>query len=304
MLFEDLIPEFLLYLEKERRYSPHTITAYANDLGQFKEFLEEQFPQGLQEFKLIDNIVIRAFLGGLKRGGYSITSIQRKITSLRSMFRYLYFKGALEINYAKYVHIPKKPQKVPSFLELSQLNEALRLPDQGSPKGKRDIAILELFYATGIRLIELTNLKTCDIDFSNHEIRVLGKGSKERIVPFGERAREKMLQYKSIRPGLLVGTDDPKVFFLNLKGKPLTPRGVQYIVDKYLEQVTDGKSFPHTLRHTFATHLLDMGADLLTVKELLGHKSLSTTQIYTHTTVERLKKIYQKAHPRARQVKK
>ncbi|MBN2542471.1 tyrosine recombinase XerC [bacterium] len=298
MLIQDLIPEFLIFLKKERNYSDNTIESYAVDLKQFTAFLNENFPEGLDDITSIDNIVIRAFLAGLKSGGYAISSISRKITTLRSFFKFLYNKNIIEINYAKYVHIPKKPKKIPSFLEMAQIFKAIELPDETNEFGKRDKAILELFYATGIRLSELTKLKLSDVYLNSQEVKVLGKGNKERIVPFGSKAKEALGNYIIARKNIIKGKEPGDVLFLNNRGKPITPRGVQYIVSKYLKNVTDGNTFPHTLRHTFATHLLDMGADLLTVKELLGHKSLSTTQIYTHTTVERLKKIYKKAHPR------
>lgn len=295
---KDLLSEFIIFLKKEKDYSPHTISSYENDLGQFVDFLEEQFPEGLTDTAEIDKVVIRHYLAGLKRSGYKPSSLERKITAIRSFFKFLYNRDVIDINYSNFIKVPKKGEKKPSFLSLAEVHELLELPDKEDDLGARDLAILELLYDTGIRLSELTNINVNDLDLKKMKLKVLGKGEKERIVPFGKYATDSLRNYLEHRQNLL--NNETQALFLNNNGKRISPRGVQKRVKKYLGEVSDRDLSVHSIRHTFATHLLDQGADLLTVKELLGHVSLSTTQTYTHTTMERIKNVYKKSHPRAK----
>ncbi|RKZ29318.1 tyrosine recombinase XerD [bacterium] len=293
----DFIGEYLLHISRERKYSENTVNSYRVDLEQFIEYLDEQFPEGIDKPTEIGVIELRGFLAGLRRGGYSSRSIHRKISAIRSFFNFLYSREVVPSNPARALTLPKLEKHLPTFLDFAQAQKALELPDTSTPVGIRDRAILELFYDTGIRVSELLGIKMSRVDLHNGEIKVLGKGNKERIVPIGPPAISALKEYIRIRPELLAGKDT-KELWLNSVGSPLTRSDVYIIVNKYLKQVTDGKASPHILRHTFATHLLERGADLLAVKELLGHVSLSTTQIYTHTTIEHLKEAYRKAHPK------
>ena len=293
----DLVGEFLIHLSRERRYSANTVEAYRIDLGQLLEYLEEQFPEGIQEPDKVGHLELRGFLAGLRRGGYSIRSIHRKISSVRSFFGFLYSREAVNSNPARALILPKLEKHLPTFLDFAQAHDALALPDTSTPLGIRDAAILEILYDTGMRASELLGLTLAKENLKNGEIRVTGKGNKERIVFIGPPAIEALKRYLDVRSELISGREN-KELWLTRTGKALTRPGLYTIVNKYLRQVTDGKASPHVLRHTFATHLLERGAELLAVKELLGHVSLSTTQIYTHTTIEHLKEAYRKAHPK------
>ncbi len=295
----DLLVEFIIFLKKEKAYSQHTIIAYETDLSQFVDFIEESFPRGIKDLTAIDKLVIRHFLAGLRRGGYKPVSIERKITAIRSFFRFLYNREIIEINYSNFVKIPKKEKHAPSFMSLAEIYELLELPEKDDDLGARDLAIMELLYDTGLRLTELSTLDIKNIDLDRKRVKVLGKGDKERIVPFGKYAKRALENYLKHRSNLADGADK-KALFLNYHGDRLSQRGIQKRIKRYLNQVSEHTLSIHSFRHTFATHLLDRGADLLTVKELLGHVSLSTTQTYTHTTMERLKATYKAAHPRAK----
>ncbi len=295
---EGYISEFLLHLSKERNYSARTIEGYELSLRQFAEFLQREFPDGLDNPKNVDVIVLQAYIAGMMDGGYSIYSVHTKVAALRSFFKFLFRNGAVDMNPARLLRLPRLPKKLPSFLDFAQINEALQLPDANKPAGIRDIAILELLYATGMRRNELVNLNIENIDFDIMAVKVFGKGSKERIIPFGDAAKSALEEYISAARPKMLKSDDEKALFLNKFGKRLSPLSINNIVKKYLSKVTDGKRSPHTLRHTFATHLLEMGADITSVKELLGHESIGTTQIYTHTTIEYLRDVYRKAHPK------
>ena len=303
MKLEDYIPEFLLHVGRERNFSAGTVEYYEVDLKQFVNFLEEQFPAGLEDPGQIDLIVLRAYVANLVSAGYKTGTVHRKIAVLRSFFRFLYSRGAVEVNYSKHLRLPKMPKRFPSFLDMAQANRALELPDTSTPTGIRDRAILELLYATGIRRSELVGLNVDDVDFTQMKIKVFGKGRKERIVPFNEDAKNALMEYLKVRDKFSK-TPDEKALFLSRRGKRISPQEVYEIVKKYLSVVTDGKKSPHVLRHTFATHLLEMGADLMAIKELLGHESIATTQKYTHTTIEFIKQVYQKAHPLETEKKK
>ncbi|HDG67903.1 MAG TPA: tyrosine recombinase XerC [candidate division Zixibacteria bacterium] len=296
MELEDYIPEFLLHIGKERNFSDGTVEYYETDLAQFVDFLKEQFPAGLEDPRQIDLIVLRAYVANLVNAGYKAGTIRRKIAALRSFFKFLYSRGVVEVNYSRHIKLPKMPKRYPSFLDFAQANEAMELPDTSTPRGIRDRAIMELFYATGIRRSELCGLDLDDVDLTGMKIRVFGKGRKERIVPFNEAAKHALMDYLRIRDKFLKDPEE-RALFLSQKGKRISPEEVYVIVKKYLSQVTDGKRSPHILRHTFATHLLEMGAELMAVKELLGHELVTTTQRYTHTTIEYIRQVYKKAHP-------
>ena len=297
------VEQFLRSLKTERNYSSFTLEAYGRDLHQFADFLALSYPD-LSEQKgaaWVTKEHIRSFLAYLSQQGMSRKTIGRKLAAIRSYFGFLMRTGAITLNPAKAIHTPKAEKKLPTFLSIQEALDLLELPDKNTPEGIRDKAILEIFYGTGIRLRELVKMKLDDVDFHEGLIRILGKGNKERLVPLGRMAEKSLKGYLKIRNQLLQkGEEKTRILFLSKRGKPISPRTVQYRVQKYLQNISDLSSLsPHLLRHTFATHLLEAGADLEAVKELLGHASLSTTQIYTHVTMERLKQIYRQAHPRA-----
>ena len=298
-LWDQLLDNYLLSLKSERNYSPHTINAYATDLNQFNRFLEDKN----LAFDQINKSILRSFLAYLKQEDYKAKSINRKMASIRSFYKYIVKLNVLTKNPTTTLFSLKTEKNLPPNLSYQTILAALELPDEETFIGARDQAILELFYGTGIRLGELGTLTLDDIDFVNDLIRVKGKGSKERLVPLGKAAKNSLENYLNRRT--LINQKSINALFLNKYGKIFSHRGIQKRVQKYLMLVSpSGKTSPHVLRHSFATHLLDEGADLLAVKELLGHSNLSTTQIYTHVSVEHLKKIYQQAHPRAGDDKK
>ncbi len=299
MDIESYIPEFLLHIGKERKYSDGTVEYYEIDLKQFVDFLKTEFPNGVENPKEIDIIVLRGYIASLTRAGYKTSTIHRKVSVLRSFFKFLYSRNAIDVNYTKHIRLPRMPNKFPSFLDFAQANRAMELPDTSTKLGVRDKAIMELLYATGIRRSELVNLDIYDVNFAKMQIKVFGKGKKERIVPFNQSAKCALEEYISTVRESLIKNKDEKALFISSHGKRISPQEVYLIVKKYLTRVTDGKRSPHILRHTFATHLLEMGAELMAIKELLGHQSIATTQVYTHTTIEHLRKIYQKAHPKS-----
>jgi tyrosine recombinase XerC len=291
-----LIKDFVKYLKQERDFSENTLSSYQNDLKALEKFLEKRGKE--LSFSPADKNLLRDFLIDLKEKGLDFSSIARKVSALRSFFKFLKRRDLIEYNPALFLLTPKMKKKLPEVLSVAQMIKLLDEKERGDIRGLRDKAILELFYSTGIRLSELASLDLSSIDFNGGTIRVLGKGRKERIVPVGKKAILALKEYLKERESLS-GLDSSTVFINRMK-KELSPRGIARIVKKNLAQVSEDRQVsPHTLRHTFATHLLDEGADLMAVKEMLGHKNLSTTQIYTHTTVERLKKVYKQAHPRA-----
>jgi integrase/recombinase XerC len=242
------------------------------------------------------------FLGDLLERRFSRRSVARKLACVKSFFRYLHKKHVVESNPAAFLSSPRLDKRLPQFLDEDVVARLMDQPDRESVEGLRDAAILETFYSTGIRLSELIHLGLADVDLRGSTVRVTGKGNKQRIVPIGRPARTVLRKYLS-RRGELVGADCPaeqEVVFLTRRGKRMSPKAVNLLMNKYIGRVSEiQKKSPHVLRHTFATHLLNRGADLQAVKELLGHESLSTTQIYTHVGVDRLKKAYRLAHPRA-----
>ncbi|MFT5367920.1 MAG: integrase/recombinase XerC [Candidatus Latescibacterota bacterium] len=298
MGMQNFTQQFLQHLSRERRLSEHTCLAYETDLGQFQAFLDirNKVLDGL------DRNDVRSFLGYLNAQGFGRRSIARKLASLRTFFGFLCTMGHLQRNPTLLVRPPKQEKSLPVHLNINEANRTMEIPSPSSILGVRDRAILELFYSTGIRLRELAGLTLGALDLDAGLVRVVGKGDKERLVPVGKPAQQALKAYLARRAELFgdkVSPDSVRYVFLGRSGKVLSPSGVQRRVERHIEAATGRKLSPHTLRHTFATHMLDAGADLNAVKELLGHASLSTTQIYTHVSVERLKKAYRQAHPRA-----
>ncbi len=296
-MVRDYIKRFIDHLGKERGLSQFTLSSYRGDLLQFYSFLREKTPHQKDLISTVDRFLLRHFLGKLKAEGYANGSISRKLSAIRSFYKFLCREGITSANPAVYISSPKKKKKLPSFLSPEQISSLMGSPQRPDVLGLRDKAILETFYGSGIRLRELVGLNLSHLDLANNLIKVKGKGDKERIVPMGRSASAAIRKYLEKREELKPKED---ALFLNYRGYRLSPRGVELIVKGYLRKISeDGSLSPHSLRHSFATHLLDRGADLRAVKELLGHSSLSTTQIYTHITAERIKKVYRQAHPRA-----
>lgn len=296
------IDAFAADLRHRRRASEHTLRAYTGDLVQFAEFLERHdAARGWQE---VSPASVRAFLADLHRRALSARSIERKLAALRAFFTYLHARGVTTTNPAQAVSAPRHDQQLPKVMAQPEVEQLLAAPAGDAPLSVRDRAILELLYATGMRVGELCRLRLQDIDWEQNAIEVQGKGGKARLVLFGRAAQEALGEYlQHARPQLLAQgrAVDEGWLFLNARGTRLSDRSVRRIVDRYAQQTSTGfKPTPHSLRHSFATHLLDNGADLRSVQELLGHAHLTTTQIYTHVSRERLKEVYRKAHPRAK----
>ena len=287
---------FLAYIQYEKRYSPHTVTAYRIDLDQFFNFLSIQY--NATELSGIDHSMIRSWLVSLIEEGNSPRSVNRKITTLKSFYRFLLKEGLVNDNPLRKITPPKSAKKLPEFIEKVKMSLLLDEMNPGDGYcGLRDRIILEMFYNTGIRLSELINLQEKDVDFHNGTIKVLGKRNKERLIPFSQKFGILLKEYVKEKQKTF---DYLPSLFLTDSGGKMYPKKVYLIVKKYLSNVTTlDKKSPHVLRHTFATHLLNNGADLNAVKELLGHANLSATQIYTHNAIEKLKEIYKQAHPRA-----
>ena len=301
------IAEFLEHLEKERDVSPNTVKAYRRDLAELTGFLARYYGGAEWSWQGVDRLALRGFLGHLQRKGLGKRSISRALSAARSFFRFLHRNELIEANPARAVGSPKLDRYLPAYLDRTQTERLFELSllraQEGGFTDVRDAAILELFYSTGMRLSELRGLSRGDVDLVSQQTKVRGKGRKERIVPIGDTATLALRNYESKRDELLRGLGpkaDRVAFFLSRTGRRLGVRAIQLAVQKYLDGVDENAGLStHSLRHTFATHLLDAGADLRAVQELLGHASISTTQIYTHTSVERLKQVYRSAHPRA-----
>lgn len=297
------IDAFLEFLAKERNDSPHTVRAYGRDLRDFAAFCDHYYG-GRWAWAAVDRLAIRGYLGELERRRLSRRSMARTLSALRTFYRFLALDRGVEVNPARATRTPKLARRLPTHLERAETDllfaQAERRAAAGGFREHRDLAILELFYATGMRLAELAGLNEQDLDLVADQVKVRGKGKKERLVPFGRQAARAMRDYLRRRDELLERGGDRRAVFLNARGRRLTPRGVQVAVRGLLNALPRGRELHvHSLRHSFASHLLDAGADLRAVQELLGHASLSTTQVYTHTSVERLKKVYHQAHPRA-----
>jgi tyrosine recombinase XerC len=287
-----LCEDFLTYLACEKHYSPHTVGAYRVDLSQLEDLVRDRLAnKPLTELTHAD---IRDFLGFLLRYGYERRSAARKLSSVKSFYKFLLREGKISTNPTREVKTPKIEKTLPGFLTQFQAEQAMAVAGDNEA-ARRDRAIMEMLYGSGLRVSELIGMNREDVDWYNEVVRIRGKGSKERLAPLGRMARSALESYLNQRKN----RSEPAVF-LNLQGRRLTTRSVWNIVRRQLIKVTEvTHTNPHVLRHSFATHLLERGADLRAVQELLGHSSLSTTQHYTHVTVERLKRIYDKAHPRS-----
>ncbi len=298
-----VIQTYLNYIRRERHYSSHTVAAYDDDLKQFNEFLTRHFESTTFNLDNIDHLTIRLFLGSLVERNISKKSIARKLSSVRSYFKFLLKRKIINRNPTLNIMSPRLPKMLPSFLDEGSVNAMMALPDVSTINGLRDRLVLELLYGTGIRLSELIQLNVHDVDVIQGIIKVYGKGKKHRVVPLGNKAKDVFFSYCNVRPQLIEKNGqvaDRSALLLTTHGKRMYAKGIYLIVNKYIDAVSDLKhKSPHVLRHTFATHLLNRGADLRAVKELLGHESLSTTQLYTHVTVDRLKRIYAQAHPKS-----
>jgi integrase/recombinase XerC len=301
------VAAFVTYLEVERNDSPNTVVAYKRDLEALQDFCTKYFG-GPNEWKweTLDRLALRTFMGELTRRGQAKRSVSRAVSTVRSFYRFLNRRYGISNDPAASIRSPKLEKRLPPVADQSQMEQLFALATVraggGDALGIRDLAMLELFYATGMRLSELAGLNLPDVDLVSDQVRVRGKGRKERILPLGTHSVRALRKYYSARDQILenAGRRDEVAVFLSRRGTRLSSRGVQYVVRRYLQALDGGTELKvHSLRHSFATHLLDAGADLRAVQELLGHASLSTTQVYTHTSVERLKKMYNQTHPRA-----
>ena len=292
------IQSFIDYLKFEKRYSRHTVLAYETDLRDFFKFLSDDY--GQLSLKEITVNFIRTWLAGLKENRVTSKSINRKISTLRSFFKYQMRQGLLDATPMSNVIAPKIPKRLPVFLKESETKQLMETVSEATEDWKSLNAkmLLTLFYSTGMRLSELIGLKEKQLDLGRLQVKVLGKGNKERIIPVSAETKENIRQYQQAKRKMFGDTGD--LLLVTEKGKKLYPKYAWTLVNKYLgEASTLEKRSPHVLRHTFATHLMNNGADLNAVKELLGHSSLASTQVYTHNTIEKLKDVYKKAHPKA-----
>lgn len=288
---------YLEYLKYQKNYSEYTIISYCNDIVEYLEYLEKE----ALDFKKIEYSDIRFYLMYLKEEkNDNNSSIDRKLSALRGFYKYLANEKQVSNNTFSLVNGPKKEKKLPRYFEYNELEELFLVPDRSTALGQRDLLLLELLYATGVRVGELTNIKVKDIDLSSKSILILGKGNKERIVTYGEYCEDVLKEY--LEDGYIrLNINREEYLFLNKNGGKLTERGVRYILDQIINKTSLNKNIsPHMLRHSFATHLLNEGCDLLTVQKLLGHESIKATQIYTHVTTDRLKEVYYNSFPRAK----
>ena len=291
------LKDYLEYLKYQKNYSDYTVLSYQNDIDEFLEYLNRE----VLNFKDIEYSDLRFYLMYLKEEkNDNNSSIDRKLSALRGFYKYLANEGIVKSNVFSLVSGPKKEKKLPRYFEYNELEELFNVPDSETALGQRDLLLLELLYATGVRVGELTNIKIKDIDLSSKSILILGKGNKERIVTYGDYCEEILKRY--LNDGyILLNTKDSEYLFLNKNGGELTERGVRYILDQIIKQTSINKNIsPHMIRHSFATHLLNEGCDLTTVQKLLGHESIKATQIYTHVTTDRLKEVYYNSFPRAK----
>jgi len=288
------IEKFLTFLSTEKNASPHTVKNYEVDLREFFLLL------GKKSLTRVTYLDIRSFLAHLKAKSYSKSTLARKLASLRSFFKYLTRENILKTNPTAGISTPKRDKKLPQFLAFILVEHLLESPDKDKWEGRRDRSILETLYGSGLRVSELVGLNHEDVDFYSGLLRVRGKGKKERIVPLGQLASKSLRDYLETKPPREISHGVKTPLYINRFGGRLTDRSVRRMIHKYVRRIALAKgASPHTLRHSFATHMLDRGADLRSVQELLGHENLSTTQIYTHVTTKRLKEAYDAAHPRA-----
>lgn len=303
---KEAITKYLRYLEIERNASPHTITSYETDLTQFLAYCAEIFssPPEDVDIQKIERLTIRLWLGELSEQDLAKNSIARKVAAVRSFFKYCFKRGLVNQNPAHLLIVPKRNQSLPTTANSEDISRMMELAHGKNPRSAQDRAILELFYSTGIRLSELVSLDTGEINFDLKQVKVMGKGAKQRIVPLGSRAIKALKNHLETRSqlfGARTDADARRALFLATHGQRMYPRAVQRMVKDYMKRASEvTQKSPHVLRHSFATHLLDRGADIRVIKELLGHSNLASTQVYTHTSVERLKNVYELAHPRAK----
>jgi len=296
---QEVFNKYITYLEVERNASPYTVRNYTSDLLGFFQFLKEK---GIDSLREVDKNVLRDYLRHLMEQGLVKASIARKLSAIRSFYRYLIREEIISTSPVATTSSPKLDKRLPSFLTTDEMTRLLEAPDVSTPQGQRDRALLELLYASGLRVSELANLNLEQVNLNSREIRVWGKGSKERMVLMGEPAARSLTAYLNQGRLELLGNKRSSALFLNRYGERLTERSVQIEIQEIAEKAGIGKRVhPHMLRHTFATHLLDGGADLRVVQELLGHASLSSTQIYTHVSKSQAKKVYLSAHPMAQE---
>ena len=297
MDMDRLLEQFLAYLWASRNASPHTIKNYGNDIGQFLDYCRTQ---GVSSLEQVGRLLLRSYLAELDSAGYVKASIARRVAELRSFGDFLVREDVLEHNPFRMVSAPRIPKRLPRYLTVAQVETLLAVPDTSTPLGLRDRAIIEVLYAAGLRVSELVGLDMADVDLVQAQVRVMGKGKKERIGLLGRSAVQAVGSYLQVGRPALLSRRPTNALWLNHRGGRLTARGVALILSKAGEQAGIRTSVsPHVLRHSFATHLLDGGADLRVVQELLGHANLATTQIYTHVSQSQARKAYMRAHPRA-----
>jgi integrase/recombinase XerC len=305
---QEHINRFSEYLKYQRNASAHTLRNYISDLDQFYDYLcprNSDGERGNLDIRQIDHITIREYMATLYQTKRKKSSIARKLATLRTFFKFLCREQLLEMNPAKLVSSPRLEKRLPKVISIDEVIQFIETPDTETLLGQRDRAIIELLYATGCRVSEIAGMNFEDIDFKRETIRVRGKGRKERFVPFGSKAKEALGAYFEVQGALLAEAPehkrDAKAVFLNYQGTRITTRSIGRLIEKYVKECALAQGIsPHSLRHSFATHLLSAGADLRAIQELLGHARLSTTQIYTHVSIEQLMQVYDKTHPRAR----
>ena len=296
MVREKIINDYLEYLKYQKNYSDYTVLSYKNDILEFIDYLSREE----LDFKTIEYSDIRFYLMYLKDEKHDDnSSVSRKLSSLRGLYKYMANEGIVKTNVFSLVNAPKKSKKLPRYFEYNELEELFKVPDTNTSLGQRDLLLLEMLYATGVRVGELVNIKVKDIDMGRRNIIILGKGNKERFVTYGEYCEDILKQY--LNDGyILLNKTGSDYLFLNNNGGNLTERGVRYILDELIKKTSINKKIsPHMIRHSFATHLLNEGCDLLTVQKLLGHESIKATQVYTHVTTDRLREVYFRSFPRA-----
>ena len=295
---EKLVYNYIRYLEVERHASRYTVRNYTHDLRHFLEFLEMENVATLGD---VDRYVLRRYIASLQEHGFEKTSVSRKLSALRSFHSYLMQQNLIDSNPLLTVSAPKLDKRLPSFLSSDEVKHLLEIPDTTTPQGQRDRAMLEFLYASGLRVSEIVGLNLDNVTIETREIRVWGKGSKERMVLIGKPAASALDIYLRDGRRRLLGKSRTEALFINRYGRRLSERFLQKAISKYaIKAGLEKRVFPHMVRHSFATHLLDGGADLRVVQELLGHADLSTTQIYTHVTQNQARKVYLAAHPRAK----
>ena len=293
---EKIIDDYLDFLKYQKNYSEYTIKSYENDIMEYFNYINSES----LNYKDIEYSDIRFYLMYLKEKEYNNSSIDRKLSALRGFYKYLVNEGIVHNNVFSLVNGPKKSKKLPRYFDYNELEEMFLIPDTNTALGQRDLLLLEMLYATGCRVGELVSIKVKDIDFNRRTILIIGKGNKERYLNYGEYCEDILKKY--LKDGYLsLNINKSEFLFLNKNGGVLTERGVRFILDKIIKQTGINKNIsPHMIRHSFATHLLNEGCDLLTVQKLLGHESIKATQIYTHVTTDRLKEVYYHSFPRAK----